>query len=246
MTKTTPIRIAMWSGPRNLSTTMMRSFGIRADTACIDEPFYAPFLAATGLDHPMASQILQQCPDDPETVDALLSTRPASAPIQYQKHMTHHMLPAFPTRFMGACRHAFLIRRPERVLASYQRKMETLSLEAIGLPHQVAMFERAIATTGKRPPVIDSDDLLAAPESMLRALCQALDIGWDPAMLSWPAGPRFEDGPWAPHWYDTVWRSTGFGPPPGPLPHLSGPAAQIAADARPLYNQLAAHKLQPS
>ena len=236
---TAPLRIAMWSGPRNMSTTMMRSFGARADTSCVDEPFYAAFLTAAGLVHPMQEEILAAQSPDPAEVARQLSEGDPGAPIQYQKQMTHHFLEAFPTSWMAEIdHHVFLTRHPARVVASYARKMETISLEAIGFPQQLRIARTAEDMTGTPPLVIDSDAILRDPEGALQRLCAALGIAWDPAMLSWTAGPKPEDGVWAPHWYDAVNASTGFAPPPGALPELSGRLAEICDAALPIYNAM--------
>ena len=225
-------RIAMWSGPRNMSTTMMRSFGARADCAAVDEPFYAAWLVAAGETHPMQTEILASQPTDPQGVaEGLLAPLPDGATVQYQKHMTHHMPPGFPLDWGDQCDHAFLIRHPARVIASYARKMNNLSLEAIGFPQQARLFNEMRARTGKVPTVIDSDRVLANPRAVLTRLCAALEIAWDENMLAWSPGPKPEDGAWAPHWYDAVWTSEGFGNAPGPLPVLSGEAAEIEKEA---------------
>lgn len=238
------LRIAMWSGPRNMSTTMMRSFGARSDTGCVDEPFYAVYLKATGLRHPMSDEIFAAQSSNPREVIADL-TCPAELdpPIFYQKHMTHHMVPDIPRGWMKACRNVFLIRHPARVIPSYARKMETVSLSAIGFPQQLSLFETATEIQAQPPLVIDSDDILRDPEGLLRTLCEALKIEWDPNMLSWSSGPKPEDGAWAPHWYDAVWRSTGFGPPPGDLPRVPEDLEPMLAEALAIYQHLARFKL---
>ncbi len=230
-----PIRIAMWSGPRNLSTTMMRSFGARADTAVVDEPFYAAFLKLTGLDHPMTEEILAAHEADPhKVIAAMTGPVPGGKAIFYQKHMIHHMVDAIPMDWLSQIEHhVLLVRHPARVIASYQRKMETLSLEALGIRQQLDLSRRLGPV-----PVIDADRVLADPEGVLTRLCGALGIAFDRAMLRWPPGPRAEDGAWAPHWYDAVWQSTGFGAPPGPLPMLSGAAATHEKEALAIYERL--------
>lgn len=244
---TQPLRIAMWSGPRNMSTTMMRSFGARGDTVCVDEPFYAAYLAATGLTHPMTEAIFAAQSRDPAIVAADMAACPdPDAAVFYQKHMTHHMLPDTPRGWMAACENVFLIRHPARVIASYARKMPEVSLTAIGFPQQASLFEHASTLQGRPPIVVDSDAILRDPRGLLRALCAALDLPWQNAMLSWPAGPRPEDGAWAPHWYDAVWRSTGFGPAPGALPSVDAAWQDIYADALDIYEELAAHQLRPA
>lgn len=230
-----PVRIAMWSGPRNLSTTMMRSFSARADTAVVDEPFYAAFLKITGLDHPMTEEILAAHEADPgRVIAAITGPVPGGKRLFYQKHMIHHMVDPISMDWLDRIeRHVLLVRHPARVIASYQRKMETLSLEAVGIPQQMGLLQRLGPV-----PVIDADRVLEDPEGVLSRLCTALDIGFDPAMLNWPAGRRAQDGVWAPHWYDAVWASTGFGAPAGPLPVLSGRAAEHEKEALEIYERL--------
>jgi hypothetical protein len=239
------LSIAMWSGPRNISTAMMRAFENRPDTEVIDEPFYAAFLARTGIDHPMRAEVLAAYETDPAIVaDALTRGAPGGSLFYYQKQMTHHMLPGFPRGWMDACRHAFLIRTPERVLASYAAKRAEVSLEDIGFLQQGEIFDAIADRLGAAPPVIDADDVLADPRRALAALCGALGIGFDPAMLAWRPGRRPSDGLWAPVWYDAVERSTGFSAPPGAPPRLAPRLAAIAEAAAPIYHRLARHRLK--
>ena len=240
-----PLRIAMWSGPRNMSTTMMRSFGARADTSCVDEPFYAAYLSTKNIVHPMQNEILAAQSSDPAVVADQLVNGTHAAPIFYQKQMTHHILDSFPTEWMRDIHHhVFLIRHPARVIASYARKMETMTLEAMGFPQQSRIAETVSDLAGRSPIVVDSDDVLRNPEGMMKSICKALDIAWDEAMLNWTAGSKAEDGAWAPHWYDKVNASTGFGPPPGPLPQLTGSQADHLEAALPLYDALWEIRLQ--
>jgi hypothetical protein len=236
----------MWSGPRNISTAMMRSFGARADCAVSDEPFYAAYLVATGLVHPMAEDVIASQPPDWRVVaDRLIGPVPEGRPIWYQKHMTHHMVPGFGRDWIASCVNVFLIRAPEAVLASYSRKREDFTLEEIGLPAQVDLFLRAADRLGRAPPVLEGQDVLADPEGLLRALCAACGIAFDPAMLSWPPGRRASDGVWAPAWYETVEASTGFAAPKAEttFEELPDGLKRIAAAARPLYETLARHRL---
>jgi hypothetical protein len=244
----TTTRIAMWSGPRNISTAMMRAFENRPDCAVVDEPFYAAYLKATGLIHPMKDEVIGSQPSDwREIAAALTGPAPGDKPVFYQKHMTHHMLPEFGRDWMQACVNVFLIRRPEGVLASYARKREDFSLAEIGLPTQVELFFRAGDRLGHTPPVIEGQDVLADPKGMLAALCEACGVGFDPAMLQWPAGRRSSDGVWAPVWYEAVEQSTGFAAPrPEPtLEDLPDALKALAERAAPLYETLAAHRLRP-
>lgn len=244
------IRIAMWSGPRNLSTAMMRAFENRPDCVVSDEPFYAAYLAATGLVHPMQDEVLAAQPNDWRDVAAALAGPPpreagkGDAGVWYQKHMTHHMVPAFGLDWTEGFRHAFLIRNPARVLASYVAKREEVALSDIGLVRQVELFDRFADEGGAAPPVVDSDALLRDPEAVLRQLCAALAIPFDPAMLRWPAGRRASDGVWAPAWYASVEASTGFAPPSSAaLPPLPDHLQHIADEAQPFYERLAAHRI---
>ena len=242
-----PLRVAMWSGPRNVSTAMMRAFGARADCAVSDEPFYAAYLAATGLDHPMREAVIAAQPTDwRDVVSAMLGPAPGGKAVWYQKHMTHHMLPDFGRDWIDGVSNAFLIRAPEAALASYVRKRPgPLGLDEIGLPAQVELFERAADRLGRAPPVVDGRDLQADPRRALGALCAALGLAFDAAMLAWPPGRRDSDGVWAPAWYAEVEKSTAFAPPaaePG-FDDLPDSLKAIAEAARPLYERLARHKL---
>jgi hypothetical protein len=236
----------MWSGPRNISTAMMRSFENRPDTAVVDEPFYAAYLLISGVVHPMQEEVLASQPNDwREVAKALLGPIPRSRAIFYQKHMTHHMLPGFGRDWAKACRNAFLIRRPEDVLASYASVRDEASLEAIGLPQQRELYAAASDWLGRPPPVIDTHDVLSDPKGLLSALCHALDIPFTEKMLGWPAGKRDSDGVWAPAWYASVERSTAFAAahPPVRFEDLRDDLKPIAEKARPIYEDLARYKL---
>jgi hypothetical protein len=232
----------MWSGPRNISTAMMRAWENRADTEVTDEPFYAAYLATTGLDHPMRAEVLAaQSADWAECAEACAGG--SRAPVHFQKHMCQHMVAEAPLGWMGACRHAFLIRPPEAVAASFHRGWPEMGADDLGFRRQAELFDHVCQIAGKAPPVIEARDVLEAPEAALRALCAALGVGFDPAMLRWPAGRRASDGVWAAHWYARVEASTGFAPyvAPGPVPAgLEG----IVAECRPHYERMRVHKLK--
>jgi hypothetical protein len=238
-------RIAMWSGPRNLSTAMMRSFGSRADTVVSDEPFYGAFLKATGADHPMREEVVAAMDCDWRSVMAeLRGPPPSGAGVWYQKHMWHHMTGPIGYADFDGFTHAFLIRQPEQMIGSYLRKRERASFDSFGLERQAEFFEREAARLGTAPPVIDANDVLADPPGVLSKLCAALGIPWDVAMLSWRPGRRDTDGPWAPHWYGAVEKSSGFGPPETESAELSDEARRLGERCRPYYERLAAHRLR--
>jgi len=246
---TDPVRIAMWSGPRNISTAMMRSFENRPDTAVSDEPFYAAFLKATGIDHPMRDESMASQPTAPRAVvKQILGSVPGGRPIWYQKHMTHHMVEGFPRDWIAGMRNAFLIRAPEDVLLSYTQKRENVTLDDIGFVSQRELFERESDRLGRPPPVLHADDVLEDPRGTLSALCTALGIPFSEKMLAWPAGRRATDGAWAPVWYASVERSTGFAAPRKPATRDQLPARlqAIADAARPHYQRLAAFRLKPA
>ncbi len=235
------IRIAMWSGPRNISTAMMRAWENRGDCRVTDEPFYGAYLAATGLDHPMRREVIAAQPTDWDAC-ARFCAGGVGAPVHFQKHMCQHMIAEAPLDWMAACRHAFLIRPPEAVAASFHERWAGMGVDVLGFRRQAELFDHVCQITGHAPPVLEARDVLEAPEAMLRALCSALGAGFDPAMLAWLAGPRASDGVWGAHWYGRVNASTGFAPyrPPGPAPE--GLAA-IVAECRPFYERMYAHRL---
>lgn len=239
------IRIAMWSGPRNLSTAMMRSFGSRSDTFVSDEPFYGCFLKTTGAAHPMRDETIAAMDCDWRSVMETLRGGPSDGSrLWYQKHMWHHMAGPIGYADFTGFTHAFLIREPERMIASYLRKRETATFGDFGLERQAEFFDREEDRLGHAPPVIDANDVLADPEGVLSKLCAALGIGWDPAMLSWAPGRRETDGPWAPHWYGVVERSTGFGAPETNGVDLPDDARRLADHCRPYYERLAEHRIR--
>jgi hypothetical protein len=239
-------RIAMWSGPRNLSTAMMYAFGARTDCAVWDEPYYAAYLLKTGLEHPMRGEILEKWPHDAAQIAArILGDIPKGKPVFYQKHMTQHMLPGFDRVWMQHVTNVFLIRHPARVIASYHAKRESPTLADIGFHEQAELFDQVAQDIGHAPIVIDSADIRANPEAMLRALCKAIDLPFDLAMLNWPKGGHPNDGPWAPHWYPAVWNSTGFAGAEAALPDVENTLRDVLVQALPYYKQLEAVKIQP-
>lgn len=237
------MRIAMWSGPRNLSTAMMYSFASRPDCAVVDEPFYAAYLAATGLDHPMRENILASQASDPEeVVTQITGSNPWNLDHYYQKHMTQHMVPGVPRDWMREVVNVFLIRHPARVIASYAAKRENPILEDIGFAQQAELFDEVTGWGGK-PFVIDSTDIRENPEAMLRKLCKAIGLRFRIDMLTWPKGGNADDGVWAPHWYGAVWNSTGFAGAEGELPEVPEYLLDVLDQAMPFYEKLRRVKL---
>ena len=237
----------MWSGPRNLSTALMRAFSSRPDTVVLDEPFYAHYLRETGIHHPGRDDVIAACENDwRRVVDAVTGPIPGGKSVWYQKHMAHHMLPHIDVQRLvagGELTHAFLVRDPVEVITSYTKVHGRMTLAETGLPYQVDLFARVRAATGEPPPVVDAKDILLDPRRTLSRLCEAIGLEFTEKMLAWPAGPHPQDGNWAPHWYGSVYKSTGFEtyrPKKEPVPDaLRG----MAEEAKALYESLAVHKL---
>ena len=230
------LRIICWSGPRNVSTSFMYAFRPRADTTVFDEPIYAHYLRVTGREHPGRDQVLASQNPDGEAVvrDVILGNH--ATPVAFFKQMAQHFVD-LDRNFLGKCRNLLLIRDPERVVTSFARNVPDVNVADTGLPIQVDLLEASLAA-GDQPLVVDSADLLATPEPVLLRVCESLGLDFDPAMLSWPAGPKPEDGVWAPHWYASTHRATGFErgvastePPPE---HVR----PVVDEARPLYERL--------
>ena len=237
------MQLAMWSGPRNLSTAMMYAFASRSDFLAVDEPFYAAYLNLTGLQHPMRHQILQAQPQDPhQVVDSLLGPDPDGCPNVYHKHMTQHMIEAIPRDWMLKVTNVFLIRHPARVVASFAKKYPDPKIEDIGFHQQADLF-RYLVENGQKPIVINSADIRSNPEQKLRDLCGALGLEFDAKMLKWTKGGQSCDGVWAPHWYGAVHNSTGFDAAEGPLPILSGRLLQLVDQSLKSYEELAQYSL---
>lgn len=232
------MNIAMWSGPRNLSTAMMYSFGAREDCAVWDEPFYAAYLEETGLVHPMRDEIIAAGEKDPQKVATRCATaHPSGKAHFYQKHMTHHMIEAMPRDWFDQVSHVFLIRHPARVLASYAQKRDNPTLEDIGFRQQAEIYQ-SLRDTGQDPLIVDSYDIRQSPEHMLRAICEGVGIAYDPNMTSWPKGGHPDNGAWAPHWYNAVHQSTGFAGAEGGLPDIPEDLKPVLQAALPYYSEL--------
>lgn len=238
--------ICMWSGPRNLSTAMMRSFENRPDCEVWDEPFFAPFLDITGLDHPGREESLIAHETDPiKVAKDCVKPAPNGAPLYFQKHMPHHMVDGVPRDWMNAphIKHFLLIRDPAAVITSYAKGRAEFTTEDIGLVQQWEFYQR-FAANGP-VAVLDSTYILTDPEGHLRALCSALDISFYDEMLSWPAGPRDTDGAWAPYWYKNVIASTGFGPPRKSAPEVPDKYKAVYMPSKVAYDALYEKRLKP-
>jgi hypothetical protein len=222
---------------------MMRSWDSRPDCAVVDEPFYACYLLESGADHPMRDDVISSQPMTRAGVVDALSAQSAVA-IQYEKHMTHHMPRSVDLSWTRGLKHVFLIRSPERVIASYRQKMPSVSADDIGIIRPRELFDEITAITGQRPPVVDSVDILSNPAHILRQLCVALDVPWwEGAMTQWKVGSRPTDGVWAAHWYGAVESSTKFSSPPSSAPQLDETDRALAADMMEHYEAMAAFKL---
>jgi hypothetical protein len=237
-------RIAMWSGPRNISSAMMRSWGNRPDTFVCDEPLYAHYLLKTGIPHPGADEVIRSQENDWRKVAQLLTEIvPPGKAIFYQKHMTHHLLPEIDRGWLERLTNAFLIREPREVVASFAKVAGTPRIEDTGFRQQLDIFNWVRSRTGRIPPVVDARDVLQDPPRLLRLLCAALDLDFTETMLSWPPGSRETDGVWARYWYDNVLKSTTFQryePKNAPVPaHLDG----LLQEADEIYKQLWQYRL---
>jgi hypothetical protein len=210
---TTPLRIAMWSGPRNISTALMRSWGNRTDTFVCDEPFYAHFLRETRRNHPDADLVIANQENDwRKVVTWLTGPVPEGKSIFYQKQMSHHLLPHIDRGWLGLVSNCFLIREPREVITSYIKKAPDPELMDTGFPQLAEIFSWVRKHTAETPPVVDARDVLEDPRWLLGLLCDALGVAFSEAMLCWPPGPRATDGIWAKHWYAEVWHTTSFQP----------------------------------
>jgi len=239
-----PIRIAMWSGPRNISTALMRSWGNRLDTLVIDEPFYAYYLKTTDKAHPGAEEVIANGETDwRKVVERLTGRIPDGKRILYQKQMTHHLLPQVDRRWLGAVTNCFLIRDPREVIASYIKKNPDPTLEDLGFVQQAEIFDFVFNQIDSVPPVVDAKDVLQNPARMLRLLCDAIGVEFDNAMLSWPPGLRDTDGVWAKYWYDEVARSTSFQPYEPKEGVVPDRLREIYEQCRECYERLYQHRL---
>ena len=241
---TAPLRIAMWSGPRNISTALMRAWENRTDTAVIDEPFYAHYLVRTGVQHPGREEVIAAQSTRATNVAAMLAGPiPEGKPIWYQKHMTQHMLPDMPLDWLDRVTNCFLIREPEAVVASFTIQRPDAAAWELGFEQQARIFDHVCQQLGAAPPVIDASDVLKDPNGTLDALCTKLGIAFSSRMLQWPRGARSTDGVWAPYWYAAVERSTGFAAYAPHAVQLTAFQQELVAACRPYYARLERYRL---
>lgn len=240
------LRIAMWSGPRNISTAMMRAWESHGDTAVVDEPLYAHYLVATGAAHPGRDDIIASQNSDYETVTGRLAGPiPDGNPIWYQKHMAQHILADDPLEWLAGVQSCFLVRRPEEVVASFTANRPDAAFWELGCEQQRRLFDEVCDRDGRAPPVLDAADVLKNPAGLLRALCERLGVTYTDRMLRWPPGRRATDGVWAKHWYRGVEASSGFAPWRPRHPELEDFQKRLAERARPAYEHLADYRLTP-
>ncbi|WP_145252103.1 sulfotransferase-like domain-containing protein [Aeoliella mucimassa] len=237
----------MWSGPRNISTALMRSWGSRPDTVVVDEPLYSHYLVHTGFTHhPEWDLIIRHHESDwQKVVETLLAPLPQNKTVFYQKHMAHHLFDHMSLDWTEQLVNVFLIRDPRDMLLSLSEFFPQPAIEETALPQQVNLFRREQQRTGKTPAVIDSRDVLLNPHGLLEQLCEAVGVDFDPCMLTWEAGPRDTDGIWEKHWYSNVIESTSFGNYRPKMADVPPHLQELYAECQALYDELAAHKLMP-
>ena len=240
------VRVAMWSGPRNISTALMRAWENREDCTVTDEPLYAAYLMETGLDHPGRDEVITDGETDwQKVVEFLTGPVPGGRAIWYQKHMSHHLLPEMDREWIHTMHNIMLIRDPDEVVASYIRSRAEVEPDDIGLLQQSDLFDELAERGGATPLVVDAGDFLHDPAAYLKAICSGVGIPFSERLLGWPAGKRDSDGVWGPHWYDAVWKSTGFDPAKARTAVvLEGDAADVAQACRPAYEKLHTARLR--
>ncbi|MGB1249649.1 MAG: sulfotransferase family protein [Candidatus Promineifilaceae bacterium] len=233
-----PLRICVWSGPRNISTALMYSFAQRSDTTVVDEALYGHYLSKTPAEayHPGSAEIIATMDNDGERVVRDILLGPYNTPIVFHKQMTHHLV-ELDWGFMAQTINVILTRDPVDMLPSYMKNVERPTMVDVGYAKHIKLLNY-LRSLGQEPPVLDSKQVLLNPRKVLTALCEQIGIPFDEAMLTWDAGARLEDGCWAKDWYHSVHRSTGFGayrPKSAPFPDSLKP---LLAECLPYYEQL--------
>lgn len=230
------LRINMWSSPRNLSTAMMYAWRQRADTTVVDEPIYAHYLRVTGRRHPGDTDVLASQDPDGEAVVRDVMLGRYDTPVVFFKQMAKHLV-GLDRSFLPKFRNILLTREPHDMLTSLQVQLPDATIDDTGFPELVEILD-ALLQAGEEPLVVDTKLLLIDPRAVLSRLCERLGLEFDEAMLSWPPGPKPEDGVWAPHWYDGVHRSTGWKPYADKDAVLDASLVPVLEQAIPLYARL--------
>ena len=230
-------RINCWSGPRNVSTALMRSFSQRADTTAVDEPLYGHYLATTGAPHPGRDELLQVLETDARAVIEDVILGPCETEVLFMKQMVHHLTPDVDVGFLDQCVNVMLIRDPAEVISSLVNQLPEPTMRDVGMERQLELF-RDLRDRGQEPPVLDARHLLLDPEGVLRQMCDHIGLGWDAGMLSWPPGSRPEDGPWDRYWYENVRKSTGFEPYRERDREVPASCSELLSRCRAYYDEL--------
>jgi hypothetical protein len=239
-----PVRIAMWSGPRNISTAMMRAWDTRDDSIVCDEPLYAHYLKTSGKPHPLAEEIIEKHNSDwRSVVDWLTGVLPDGKTLFYQKQMSHHLTPDVEKDWLLKVSNCFLIRNPREMLTSYLKKIPDPIAEDTGYPQLVEIFNYVREKTGQVPTVVDSRDFLTDPAAMLKRLCGIFELEYSDSMLSWESGFRDTDGCWAEYWYTEVPTSTGFRSYRPKEEEVPPEFAALHDECQALYEKLYEHRL---
>lgn len=242
MSRPMTLRINSWSGPRNVSTALMRSFNQRADTRVVDEPLYGYYLATTGVPHPGREELIEILETNARTIVDETILGPCDRDVLFMKQMVHHLIPELDLDFLDSCVNVLLIRDPAEVIASLVYQLPEPTMRDVGIERQVQLFDD-LRAKGQEPPVIDARLLLQDPEPVLRKLCDSIGLSWDPAMLSWPAGPIPEDGPWDRYWYDNVQTSTEFQAYRPSDKVVPDSCSDLLAECRKCYDRLIVHAI---
>ena len=239
------IRIAMWSGPRNISTAMMRAWESRSDTFVVDEPFYPYYLSKTDVDHPGRKEIIENGELDEGVVsNGLISDTKRDCSIYYQKHITHHLLPSVSREWMKEVVNCFLIRDPKDMIISYSKVHSDLNIHLLGLNEQHEIFEYVKEITGDIPPVIDAMDVLQNPREVLSKICDKIGVIFSEEMLSWSKGGRDTDGIWAKYWYKNVLNSTGFNTYKEKEENIPDKDTELYEECSKIYDSLYKHRIK--
>jgi len=201
--------IALWSGPRNVSTALMYSFANRGDVKVYDEPFFGYFLKHTGVWRPSRDEVLAQMePDFDKVLEGVL--KESKSKRLFLKNMANHL----EGQEMASLKHydnVILTRKPDSVIASFTRQIEQPTALDLCYAHQLQIIEY-LEQEGIPYLIVDSDDLRKSPVLELKRLSEFADLPFTDNMLRWPAGARPEDGVWAKYWYHNVHKSIGFMP----------------------------------